>query len=44
VTESVRNLSFYFFDIDDNVLHLPAKLYVRNAETRCERAISSEGT
>ncbi len=33
--------SFYFFDIDDNLLSLSTKLYLWNAETQSERAISS---
>jgi predicted enzyme related to lactoylglutathione lyase len=33
--------SFYFFDIDDNLLFLSTKLYLWNAETQSERAISS---
>jgi predicted enzyme related to lactoylglutathione lyase len=33
--------SFYFFDIDDNLLFLPTKLYLWNAETKTERAVTS---
>jgi len=33
--------SFYFFDIDDNLLFLPTKIYLWNAETGQEKAISS---
>ena len=33
--------SFYFFDIDDNLLFLPTNLYLWNAEARIERAVSS---
>ncbi|HEX8285753.1 MAG TPA: VOC family protein [Pyrinomonadaceae bacterium] len=35
------SVSFYFFDIDDNLLFLPTKLYLWNAESRQEQAISS---
>jgi hypothetical protein len=35
------SLSFYFFDIDDNLLFLPTKLYLWNAEIQQEQAISS---
>jgi hypothetical protein len=35
------SISFYFFDIDDNLLFLPTKLYLWNAETRSEMAVSS---
>jgi len=34
-------LSFYFFDIDDNLLFLPTRLYVWNAEAKQELAVSS---
>lgn len=33
--------SFYFFDIDDNLLFLTTRLYLWNAETQEEKAISS---
>lgn len=33
--------SFYFFDLDDNVLHLPSPIYVFHRETGEERALSS---
>jgi hypothetical protein len=33
--------SFYFFDIDDNLLFLPTQLYLWNAERQSEMAISS---
>jgi hypothetical protein len=33
--------SFYFFDIDDNLLFLPTKLYLWNAETKAERVVTS---
>jgi hypothetical protein len=36
-----RSLSFYFFDLDDNLLFLPTSLYLWNAETREEMPISS---
>jgi predicted enzyme related to lactoylglutathione lyase len=42
MAEGDRSLSFYFFDVDDNLLILPTKLYLWNAETKTERAISSE--
>ncbi len=35
------SLSFYFFDVDDNLLILSTKLYLWNAETKSEKAISS---
>lgn len=35
------SLSFYFFDVDDNLLILSTKLYLWNAETKSEQAISS---
>jgi hypothetical protein len=33
--------SSYFFDIDDNLLFLSTRLYLWNAETRTEKAVSS---
>ena len=33
--------SFYFFDIDDNLLFLPTRLYLWNAERQIEMPISS---
>jgi catechol 2,3-dioxygenase-like lactoylglutathione lyase family enzyme len=39
--EADGSLSFYFFDVDDNLLFLSTKLYLWNAETKSERAISS---
>lgn len=33
--------SFYFFDIDDNLLFLPTRIYLWNAETKSEKAVSS---
>lgn len=35
------SLSFYFFDLDDNLFFLPTRLYLWNSETREEREISS---
>ena len=35
------SVSAYFFDIDDNLLFLPTAIYLWNAETREERAVSS---
>jgi predicted enzyme related to lactoylglutathione lyase len=35
------SLSFYFFDVDDNLLILATKLYLWNAETQSELAIAS---
>src|SRR5579875_1651174 len=35
------SLSFYFFDVDDNLVFLSTKLYLWNAETKTEQAISS---
>jgi catechol 2,3-dioxygenase-like lactoylglutathione lyase family enzyme len=35
------SISFYFFDIDDNLFFLPTKLYLWNAETRTEMAVTS---
>jgi hypothetical protein len=33
--------SFYFFDIDDNLLFLPTSIYLWNAERQTERRVSS---
>lgn len=33
--------SFYFFDIDDNLLFLPTCIYLWNAETKTEKSVSS---
>lgn len=33
--------SFYFFDIDDNLLFLPTKIYLWNAERQIEKVVSS---
>jgi catechol 2,3-dioxygenase-like lactoylglutathione lyase family enzyme len=41
VPETDGSLSFYFFDVDDNLLLLSTQLYLWNAETRLEQAISS---
>lgn len=38
---SDSSISFYFFDIDDNLLFLPTKLYLWNAETKAELVVSS---
>jgi hypothetical protein len=35
------SVSFYFFDIDDNLLFLQTRLYLWNAESRTEQAVSS---
>lgn len=35
------SISFYFFDIDDNLLFLPTKLYLWNAETKKEMVVTS---
>jgi hypothetical protein len=41
VTEADGSVSFYSFDVDDNLLFLPTKLYLWNAETKIEQAFSS---
>ncbi|MBX9949287.1 MAG: type II secretion system protein GspJ [Candidatus Obscuribacterales bacterium] len=41
MTENDGSISFYFFDIDDNLFFLPTKLYLWNAETQTEREVSS---
>jgi|GEM_PF-229437 len=41
VAEADGSISFYFFDIDDNLLFLPTELYLWNAETQVEQAVSS---
>jgi len=41
MTDPDGSLSFYFFDIDDNLLFLPTNLYLWNAERKIEQAISS---
>ena len=33
--------SFYFFDIDDNLLFLPTRIYLWNAESQIEKVVSS---
>ena len=35
------NQSFYFFDIDDNLLFLPTRIYLWNGETKSEKDVSS---
>ena len=35
------SISFYFFDIDDNLVFLPTKLYLWNAETQTEMTVTS---
>lgn len=35
------SLSFYLFDIDDNLLYLPTRIYLWNAETKAEMPVSS---
>jgi hypothetical protein len=41
MTDHVGSLSFYFFDIDDNLPFLPTGLYLWNAERKIEQSISS---
>jgi len=41
MTENDGSISFYFFDLDDNLFFLPTQLYLWNAERKLERAISS---
>jgi predicted enzyme related to lactoylglutathione lyase len=41
MTENDGSISFYFFDVDDNLLILSTKVYLWNAETKSEQAISS---
>lgn len=41
VAEADGSISFYFFDIDDNLLFLPTELYLWNAESQIEQAVSS---
>ncbi len=41
MASSDGSVSFYFFDIDDNLLFLPTRLYLWNAEIQEEQAISS---
>jgi predicted enzyme related to lactoylglutathione lyase len=33
--------SFYFFDVDDNLLFLPTSIYLWNAETQAEKVVNS---
>lgn len=39
--ENDGSVSFYFFDIDDNLFFLPTKLYLWNAMTQIEREVFS---
>jgi catechol 2,3-dioxygenase-like lactoylglutathione lyase family enzyme len=41
MAQADESLSFYFFDVDDNLIFLATKLYLWNAETQREQAISS---
>ena len=41
MTENDGSVSFYFFDLDDNLFFLPTKLYLWNSQTQIEREISS---
>lgn len=41
MTDPDGSLSFYFFDIDDNLLFLPTSLYLWNAEKKIELEIGS---
>jgi len=41
MSQTDGSLSFYFFDVDDNLVFLSTKLYLWNAETQMEQAISS---
>jgi catechol 2,3-dioxygenase-like lactoylglutathione lyase family enzyme len=41
MSQADGSLSFYFFDVDDNLVFLSTKLYLWNAETQTEQAISS---
>lgn len=41
MASSDGSVSFYFFDIDDNLLFLPTRLYLWNAEIQEEQSISS---
>ena len=41
MTDHDGSLSFYFFDIDDNLMFLPTNLYLWNAERKIEQSISS---
>jgi hypothetical protein len=41
VVENDGSISFYFFDLDDNLFFLPTKLYLWNEGTQLEREISS---
>lgn len=41
MTENDGSVSFYFFDLDDNLFFLPTKLYLWNSQTHVEKEISS---
>jgi catechol 2,3-dioxygenase-like lactoylglutathione lyase family enzyme len=41
MASSDGSISIYFFDIDDNLLFLPTRLYLWNAESQTEEAIGS---
>ena len=41
MTDPDGSLSFYFFDVDDNLLFLPTNLFLWTAECKIEQAISS---
>lgn len=41
MANAVRGRSFYFFDIDDNLLFLPTSIYLWNAETGKEQPVNS---
>src|SRR5690349_5541618 len=36
-----KSMSFYLFDIDDNLCFLPTRLYLWNAESQMEQAVDS---
>jgi catechol 2,3-dioxygenase-like lactoylglutathione lyase family enzyme len=36
-----KSVSFYFFDIDDNLFFLPTSIYLWNAEAQLEQAVTS---
>lgn len=40
-TRGDGSVSFYFFDIDDNLLFLPTKIYVTDTETGAEKGLST---
>lgn len=41
MTDPDGSISFYFFDIDDNLFFLPTQLHLWNAEQQVEQALSS---